>query len=513
MMATSSPSSASSPTTNFTQSPILLLPTISNISVELDSKNYLLWKYQITSIFESYSLLDLLDESVQPPAKFIANREGTAVENPLYKQWKTRDQALKTLINATLSPSALTLVLSQTTAQGVWQVLERRFTSLSRTHVLSLKAELDRVKKNNDSMTVYLDRVTAIRDKLGSVGVLIDDEELLHVVLKGFPQEYDAFCSAMRTRERIVSCEELHVLLTSEEESKRNAKEFSLEPHMAMTATGGMKMNFPTTNTPLPLFTAPWNRGRGGGGRNFNNRGGRGRNSNGYSRGGYQNATQGFNQFFNPITSQNSSNGASSASQRPLCQICGKQGHVALDCFHRMNFAYQGKQPPTKLAAIASTNMSNAIHAPSTSNSTCWVSDTGATDHFTPDINQLPDCHEYHGNDFVTVGNGQSLPITHAGNSQLCTISHPFHLRKILHMPTMSSNLLSIHRFCKDNNASFYFDASKFHIRDLSSGSLLYKGLSECGLYPIRGTIHPLPSSVALWGIHNSHLTKIVIGT
>ena len=141
-MATSSPSFASSPTANFTQSPILL-PTISNISMKLDSMNYLLWKYQITSIFESYSLLDLLDESIQPPAKFIADREGPAVENPLYKQWKVRDQALKTLINATLSPSALTLVLSQTTAQGVWQVLERRFTSLSRTHVLSLKAELD----------------------------------------------------------------------------------------------------------------------------------------------------------------------------------------------------------------------------------------------------------------------------------------------------------------------------------------------------------------------------------
>jgi hypothetical protein len=317
-MATSSPSSASSPTANFTQSPILL-PTISNISMKLDSMNYLLWKYQITSIFESYSLLDLLDESIQPPAKFIADREGPAVENPLYKQWKARDQALKTLINATLSPSALTLVLSQTTAQGVWQVLERRFTSLSRTHVLSLKAELDRVKKNNDSITVYLDRVTAIRDKLGSVGVLIDDEELLHVVLKGLPQEYDAFCSAMHTRERTVSCEELHVLLTSEEESKRNAKEFSLEPHMAMTATGGMKMNFPTTNTPLPLFTAPWNRGRGGGGR--------GRNSNGYSRGGYQNATQRFNQFFNPTTSQNSSNDASGASHPPMMPLVHLNDH------------------------------------------------------------------------------------------------------------------------------------------------------------------------------------------
>ncbi len=48
---------------------------------------------------------------------------------------------------------------------------------------------------------------------------------------------------------------------------------------------------------------------------------------------------------------------------------------------------------------------------------------------------------------------------------------------KILHVLSMSSNLLFVHRFCKDNNASFYFDASKFNIQDLPSGKLLYSGL------------------------------------
>ena len=101
---------------------------------------------------------------------------------------------MKTLINATLSPSAITLVIGQTTAQGVWQALEWRYTSLSRTHVLSLKGELDRIKKSNtETMTVYLDRVKEIRDKLGYVGVNVADEDLLHVVLKGLPLDYDPF--------------------------------------------------------------------------------------------------------------------------------------------------------------------------------------------------------------------------------------------------------------------------------------------------------------------------------
>jgi transposase InsO family protein len=187
-----------------------------------------------------------------------------------------------------------------------------------------------------------------------------------------------------------------------------------------------------------------------------------------------------------------------------------------------MNFAYQGRQPPAKLAAIASTNMTNAFNASSSTQSS-WISDTGATDHFTPDISHIPDCHEYRGNEQVTVGNGQSLPINHTGNSQLYASSHLFKLRHVLHVPSMSSNLLSVHKFCKDNNASFHFDASKFRIKDLSSGRLLYSGLSERGLYPIHGAIFPestspqsfhtsaIDVSSSLWHNRLGHPQQIVL--
>jgi hypothetical protein len=187
-----------------------------------------------------------------------------------------------------------------------------------------------------------------------------------------------------------------------------------------------------------------------------------------------------------------------------------------------MNFAYQGRQPSAKLAAIASTNMKNAFNASSSTQSS-WILDTGATDHFTPDISHIPDCHEYRGNEQVTVGNGQSLPINHTGNSQLYASSHLFKLRHVLHVPSMSSNLLSVHKFCKDNNASFHFDASKFRIKDLSSERLLYSGLSERGLYPIHGVIFPestspqsfhtsaIDVSSSLWHNHLGHPQQIML--
>lgn len=46
-------------------------------------------------------------------------------------------------------------------------------------------------------------------------------------------------------------------------------------------------------------------------------------------------------------------------TNRPPCQICGKSNHQALDYFHWMDYAYQGRHPPNELAAMVS--QSNAF--------------------------------------------------------------------------------------------------------------------------------------------------------
>ena len=152
-------------------------------------------------------------------------------------------------------------------------------------------------------------------------------------------------------------------------------------------------------------------------------------------------------------------------------------GHTALGCYHRMNFAFQGKHPSTKLAAMAFS--SNAL----TSN--CWVSNSGATDHCMPDLANIQQAKEYNRNDGVTVHNSQTLPITHTGNAQLRALKHILHLRHTLRVPNMKSNILYVLKRCKDNNCSFHFNATKLSIQDVHSGRVLYKGLNEAGLYPI----------------------------
>jgi transposase InsO family protein len=465
-----------------TQTPLFLLSNISNyVTVKLDHTNYLMWKFQITGILDAYSLLDHLEEPTPCPSQFILGHHDHDLEvpevNPHYLQWKTRDKTLFSLISSTLSPSAISLVMGQTTASGIWRVILNRYTSISRSSIVNLKRELHSIKKNSDSVTQYLQKIKEARDKLVSVGVFIDDEEILHIVLQGLPSDFHSFTSAMLTKNEAVRFEELHTLMKTEEDLLKSAMDNSKEiAHMAMVANKNSQPSFSPFNG---------NRGRGRN-QNSSNRGrGNGRfqsyNTRGGSPGNFNNGDVFSNFGQNP---QNSQSWNPSPNSRPTCQICHKLGHTAIDCYQRMNYAYQGRHPPAKLAAMATA-------APPDSTPTAWISDTGATDHFTPNLHNIPDNHAYTDSQLVSVGNGNQLPISHIGNSQLRTSAYLFNLRKVLHVPSMKSNLLSVQRFCRDNHCSFSFNADNFQIQDRLTRKPLYKGFSKEGLYPINGLSLP----------------------
>ena len=229
-MAASSSTMASSSSTSSMSSSLVnqTFPLLSNMSnmmtVKLDNTNYIVWKHQISMVLETYSLYEFLEEPQLVLEKFLKDLSGsyTAIVNPDFLIWKSKAKALLTFLSSTLSPSVLALTVGCATAIEVWKVLENRFSSVSRSHIMNLKSELHNLKKGSESMDVYLQKIKVVRDKLLAVGVIVDDEELLPIAIKGLPKEFNAFRSTIRTRSTQLSFDELSTLLNAKEESLNN---------------------------------------------------------------------------------------------------------------------------------------------------------------------------------------------------------------------------------------------------------------------------------------------------
>lgn len=127
--------------------------------------------------------------------------------NPDYQTWRIRDKALLSLINSTLTPQVFSLVVGIKNAQEVWNTLDQRFTSISIVNILNLKLELQSLKKGNESVNGFLQKIKITRDKLLAVGVVVNNEKLICIVLKDLSTEFAHFCSAIRTRSDPISYE------------------------------------------------------------------------------------------------------------------------------------------------------------------------------------------------------------------------------------------------------------------------------------------------------------------
>ena len=144
-----------------------------------------------------------------------------------------------------------------------------------------------------------------------------------------------------------------------------------------------------------------------------------------------------------------------------------------------MDYAYQGKHPFAKLAAMAIA--SNACFTQDQP----WLVNNAATDHMTASLNQLSFPKPYTTQDNLTIGNGQTLPITHIGTSLIPSSSSSLQLHNVLRVPSIASNLASVQKLCHDNNCQCYFYKDILSIQALNTRKILYQGRSEGGVYPI----------------------------
>jgi hypothetical protein len=104
-----------------------------------------------------------------------------------------------------------------------------------------------------------------------------------------------------------------------------------------------------------------------------------------------------------------------------------------------MNLSFQGRHPPSELAAMVS--QSTALHEEDE-----WLVDSGANNHLTADLNNLTLQQPYQGTETVVVGNGSGLQIQNTGSSSFQTSNSKsiVHLNNILHCPQVFAKIINV---------------------------------------------------------------------
>ncbi|CAL5402425.1 unnamed protein product [Camellia sinensis] len=317
------------------QLPANLKLLVSNLSafvtVKLDVSNFIVWKNQLFNILRATGLLGYVNGSLVPPSEMITDKEGVSVLNPEFAHWHTVDAHLLSF----------------------WYNLEKRFTSLSRSHIHQLKNKLHNITKTSSSMEEYLAQIKDIADQLALAGSAVDDEDLVLLTLNGLPTEYGAFNTTIRAKTDPISMDVLSSLLCSEAIHIESTSKTSSSSHMAYSAS-------------------------------------------------------------NTASSQSRNSGSRTTYRTNFHrgERTDSRGGSAFNCWHRLDSSFQPSA--SSMPFHHSSDGSNKAYVASTSHPPeNWYLDSAASSHITHDLQNLNMYQPYEGHDQVMVGDGVSLPIQH----------------------------------------------------------------------------------------------------
>jgi len=430
------------------------LITFTNFNpVKLTRDNYPLWLPQIVPHLRGGNLFRYVDDSTPPPPSTVSSTiDGvtTTSPNPAFLHWTKQDQIILGAINSTLTEKMLTHVIRCTTSISAWTTLETLFTSQSRARTMQVHYQLAILKKGSSSVADYFQRFQSLTDSLATVGQPLNGFEMVAFLLVGLRPDYDPFVTSVTTRVEPLSVEEIYGhLLFHELRLEHHYSAIDLSVTGAHYAACGGNSFRPHRSSHNSILGAPPT-GRGPS-RPYFNRQSRGRGHNTHSFPGR------------------------GSSSRPVCQVCNRVGHIALDCYNRYNESFSRDSPQLPQAYLLAPS-----HGPDLNR----YLNSGATHHVTSDMKNLNlKAEEFHSSDQIRIGNGKGLSIHHIGHTCLFSPTLQFDLLNVLHVPKISKNLLSVHKFTFDTNTFFEFHPDYFLLKDRRSKKLLLHGPNSHGLY------------------------------
>nr|XP_040258662.1 uncharacterized protein LOC109752896 [Aegilops tauschii subsp. strangulata] len=131
--------------------------------------------------------------------------------------WVRQDQAILSAIQGSLGDGVAGLCLFAATSMDAWTTLEHAFSQVSTSRSMALRSELVDIKKLDSSATTYFNKVKVLADTLTSIGRPLSDEEFAGFVIKGLDADYDNLAKAVHNAKPAMPPHELDTSPTAQE--------------------------------------------------------------------------------------------------------------------------------------------------------------------------------------------------------------------------------------------------------------------------------------------------------
>ena len=193
--------------------------------------------------------------------------------------------------------------------------------------------------------------------------------------------------------------------------------------------------------------------------------------------------TGGFKGIVHRRANQASSD-SESVEDPPIPQVAKEVPALSKEELERLRALMDSLSKTSSSCSLTMTGKSSSFlsfNASGTEN--LWIIDSGATDHMTPHSSYFSSYTTSSGNQHITVANGSHNPVTGCGNIHL---QPSLHLKNVLHVPSLSNNLLSIHKVTQDLNCAVTFFHSHCVFQDLATGRTIGIAKEQDGLYYLQ---------------------------
>ena len=173
------------------------------------SSNYVAWKDRMEAVLDDHGLLEFVEKEIPKP---------TSNDADVVEAWRKKQAKCRRILLEGVKDHIVSSLHGKASPYLMWKALMDLYQSKSDQRKLVLKDRLRNIKmEKGDSIAKYLTKFTQCRDELGSVGVTVEDEDMVDLDLLGLPKAWHAYQDSVNGREKLPGWERLWSDLVQEE--------------------------------------------------------------------------------------------------------------------------------------------------------------------------------------------------------------------------------------------------------------------------------------------------------